>query len=73
MRDKLVLGVGDQAESREIDGGIRLELVLETYGCRSLQSAQSIPIVRGLPLLQAMVLVTGDRRLAGYPVAGLQV
>jgi PIN domain nuclease of toxin-antitoxin system len=73
----------------KIDGGIRLEPVLETYGMQELTiSSKYSEIVRGLPLLhndpfdrmlvaqamvEGMVLVTGDRRLVGYPVAVLQV
>ncbi|WP_035347921.1 type II toxin-antitoxin system VapC family toxin [Edaphobacter aggregans] len=73
----------------KIDGDIRLERSLETYGMQELGiSSKYTDTVRGLPMLhgdpfdrmlvaqamvEGMVLVTGDRRLAGYPVAVLQV
>jgi PIN domain nuclease of toxin-antitoxin system len=73
----------------KIDSSLRLERVLETYGMQELGiSSKYTDTVRGLSMLhgdpfdrmlvaqamvEGMVLVTGDRRLAGYPVAVLQV
>jgi PIN domain nuclease of toxin-antitoxin system len=73
----------------KIDGGIRLDRSLETYRMQELAiSSKYTDTVRALPMLhgdpfdrmlvaqamvEGMVLVTGDRRLAGYPVAVLQV
>ena len=73
----------------KIEGDIRLESVLETYGMQELAiSSRYSEAIRGLALLhndpfdrmlvaqamvEGMVLVTSDRRLAGYPVAILRV
>jgi PIN domain nuclease of toxin-antitoxin system len=73
----------------KIDSGLRLDKVTGTYGIEELGiSSKYTDTVRGLPMLhgdpfdrmlvaqamvEGMVLVTADRRLAGYPVAVLQV
>jgi PIN domain nuclease of toxin-antitoxin system len=73
----------------KIDSGLRLDKVTGTYGIEELGiSSKYTDAVRGLPILhgdpfdrmlvaqamvEGMVLVTADRRLAGYPVAVLQV
>ena|ERR1700754_1033624 len=73
----------------KIENGIKLERVVLTYRMQELViSSKYSEMVRSLPLLhndpfdrmliaqtivEGMVLVTADRRLAGYPVAVLQV
>ena len=73
----------------KIENGIKLERVVSTYRMQELViSSKYSEMVRSLPLLhndpfdrmliaqtivEGMVLVTADRRLAGYPVAVLRV
>jgi PIN domain nuclease of toxin-antitoxin system len=73
----------------KIDAAIRFDRMEKSHGIRELTvSSRYTEALRGLPLLhgdpfdrmlvaqaivEGMVLVTGDRRLAGYPVAVLQV
>jgi len=74
---------------RKLESAIRFDSVLKTYGMAELGiSSIYTDTVRGLPMVhrdpfdrmlvaqamvEGMVLVTADRRLAGYPVAVLQV
>jgi PIN domain nuclease of toxin-antitoxin system len=73
----------------KIDSGLRLDKVTGTYGIEELgisskytDAVRSLPVLHGDPfdrmlvaqaMVEGMVLVTADRRLAGYPVAVLQV
>jgi PIN domain nuclease of toxin-antitoxin system len=73
----------------KIDPLLRLEPVLTTYGMQELvvtskyaDSVRSLPLMHGDPfdrmlvaqaMVEGMTLVTGDRRLVGYPVGILLV
>jgi PIN domain nuclease of toxin-antitoxin system len=73
----------------KIDAAIRFDRMEKTHGIRELtissrytEALRELPMVHGDPfdrmlvaqaIVEGMVLVTGDRRLAGYPVAVLQV
>jgi PIN domain nuclease of toxin-antitoxin system len=73
----------------KIDTSIRFDHMEKRHGIRELTISskyaaelRSLPMLHGDPfdrmlvaqaMVEGMVLVTGDRRLAGYPVAVLQV
>jgi PIN domain nuclease of toxin-antitoxin system len=73
----------------KIDASIRFDHMEKKHGIRELTISsryttelRSLPMLHGDPfdrmlvaqaMVEGMVLVTGDRRLAGYPVAVLQV
>ena len=73
----------------KIDAALRLDRIVEGRGIRELtissrytEVLRELPMVHGDPfdrmmmaqaMVEGMVLVTGDRRLAGYGVAVLQV
>jgi PIN domain nuclease of toxin-antitoxin system len=73
----------------KIDGAIRFDGMVERHGIRELtihsgytEALRELPMLHGDPfdrmlvaqaITEGMVLVTADRRLAGYSVAVLQV